>query len=41
MKLVDKANEGSLAASHDMDQRGEARSGVGPAIERLEESLSK
>ncbi|KAL3729232.1 hypothetical protein ACJRO7_026349 [Eucalyptus globulus] len=29
LKLVEKANEGSLAASRDMDQRGEARSGVG------------
>ncbi|KAI6678957.1 hypothetical protein NL676_039753 [Syzygium grande] len=41
LKLVEKANEGSLAASRDMDQRGEARSGVGAAIERLEENLSK
>ncbi|XP_030553717.1 uncharacterized protein LOC115757567 isoform X2 [Rhodamnia argentea] len=41
LKLVDKANEGSLSASGDMDQRGGARSGVGAAIERLEENLSK
>ncbi|XP_030473594.1 uncharacterized protein LOC115691164 [Syzygium oleosum] len=41
LKLVEKANEGSLAASRDMYQRGEARSGVGAAIERLEENLSK
>lgn len=41
LKLVEKANEGSLAASRDMDQREGARSGVGAAIDRLEGNLSK
>ncbi|KAF8031842.1 hypothetical protein BT93_D0915 [Corymbia citriodora subsp. variegata] len=41
LKLVEIANEGSLAASRDMDQMGEPRSGVGAAIERLEQNLSK
>lgn len=40
LKLVEKANEGNLSAHPDSDQR-EARSGVGAAIERLEENLNK
>lgn len=37
LKLIEKANEGNMAAHPDSDQRG----GVGAAIERLEENLSK
>lgn len=37
IKLIEKANEGNM----DSYQRGEARSGVGAAIERLEENLNK
>ncbi|XP_068309148.1 uncharacterized protein [Pyrus communis] len=40
LKLVEKANEGNAAAHPDSDQR-EARSGVGAAIDRLEENLNK
>ncbi|KAM1147200.1 uncharacterized protein LOC126626180 [Malus sylvestris] len=40
LKLVEKANEGNLAALPHSDQR-EATSGVGAAIERLEETLNK
>ncbi|XP_048443799.1 uncharacterized protein LOC125467851 isoform X2 [Pyrus x bretschneideri] len=40
LKLVEKANEGNAAAHPDSDQR-EARSGVGTAIDRLEENLNK
>ena len=40
LKLVEKANEGKLAAYPDSDQRRE-KSGVSAAIERLEENLSK
>lgn len=39
MKLVDKANEGNMAA--ESGQGGDATSGVGAAIDRLEEHLSK
>jgi hypothetical protein len=37
LKLIEKANEGNMAAHPDSVQRG----GVGAAIERLEENLSK
>ncbi|KAJ0048086.1 hypothetical protein Pint_15465 [Pistacia integerrima] len=40
LKLVEKANEGSMAAYHNSGG-GEAKSGVGAAIDRLEENLSK
>lgn len=39
LKLVDKANEGNMAA--ESGQGGDAKSGVGAAIDRLEEHLSK
>jgi len=39
LKLIEKANESNMAAHPDSDQR--ARSGVGAAIDRLEENLSK
>ncbi|KAJ4712359.1 Mitochondrial import inner membrane translocase subunit Tim17/Tim22/Tim23 family protein [Melia azedarach] len=38
LKLVEKANEGNMGAPN---QGGEAKSGVGAAIDRLEEHLSK
>ncbi|XP_010251185.1 PREDICTED: uncharacterized protein LOC104593161 isoform X2 [Nelumbo nucifera] len=41
LKLVEKANEENLAAYSTLDENGEAKSGVGAAIERLEGSLSK
>lgn len=40
LKLVEKANEGNIAAK-DSGQREEAKSGLGAAIERLEENLNK
>lgn len=40
LKLVQIANEGNPAAHPNSDQR-EAKSGVGAAIERLEENLNK
>lgn len=40
LKLVEIANEGNPAAHPNSDQR-EAKSGVGAAIERLEENLNK
>ncbi|KAI4343743.1 hypothetical protein L6164_011054 [Bauhinia variegata] len=41
LKLVEKANEGNAEASPDLDRRGEVKSGVGVAIEKLEGNLSK
>lgn len=41
LKLVEMANEGNPAAHPELNQGGEAKSGVGAAIERLEESLKK
>ncbi|OMO59991.1 hypothetical protein CCACVL1_24494 [Corchorus capsularis] len=40
LKLVEKANEGNMGAK-DPGQRGEAKSGLGAAIDRLEENLNK
>ncbi|KAK8499538.1 hypothetical protein V6N13_097220 [Hibiscus sabdariffa] len=40
LKLVEKANEGNAAAK-DSREMGEAKSGLGAAIDRLEESLNK
>uniref|UniRef100_A0A2C9W0C1 Complex I assembly factor TIMMDC1, mitochondrial n=1 Tax=Manihot esculenta TaxID=3983 RepID=A0A2C9W0C1_MANES len=39
LKLIEKANEGNPALNPDLDGRGEVKSGVGAAIERLEGSL--
>lgn len=41
LKLVEKANEGNPAAHIGSDQGGEKKSGVGAAIDRLEENLNK
>lgn len=41
LKLAEKANEGNPAAHIDSDQGGEKKSGVGAAIERLEENFNK
>lgn len=41
LKLVEKANEGRLAAYPELDEKGEVKSGVSAAIERLEGSLNK
>lgn len=41
LKLIEKANEVNEAAHLGSDQRGEAKSGVSAAIERLEENLNK
>ncbi|PSS07772.1 RPII140-upstream protein [Actinidia chinensis var. chinensis] len=41
LKLVEKANEGRLAAASERYDSQEAKSGVGAAIERLEGQLSK
>lgn len=41
LKLVEKANEGNLAGHLDSDQGGDKKSGVGAAIDRLEEQLTK
>ncbi|EXC26101.1 hypothetical protein L484_002913 [Morus notabilis] len=41
LKLVEKANEGNPAAHLGSDQGGEKKSGVGAAIDRLEENLNK
>ncbi|KAK2978078.1 hypothetical protein RJ640_005199, partial [Escallonia rubra] len=41
LKLVEKANEERLAAFPKADGSKEAKSGVGAAIDRLEENLSK
>ncbi|XVF09318.1 hypothetical protein REPUB_Repub07fG0082200 [Reevesia pubescens] len=40
LKLVEKANEGTIAG-RDSGEREEAKSGIGAAIERLEENLNK
>lgn len=40
LKLVEKANEGNMAAKPS-GEMGEAKSGLGAAIERLEENLNK
>ena len=40
LKLVEKANEGNTTAKYS-GEMGEAKSGLGAAIERLEESLNK
>ncbi|KAJ9140307.1 hypothetical protein P3X46_030969 [Hevea brasiliensis] len=39
LKLIEKANEGNPALNPDLDGRGQAKSGVGAAIERLEGNL--
>ncbi|WCJ36090.1 Mitochondrial import inner membrane translocase subunit Tim17/Tim22/Tim23 family protein [Euphorbia peplus] len=39
LKLIEKANEENLALNSDSRAKGEAKSGVGAAIERLEENL--
>ncbi|GMH21494.1 hypothetical protein Nepgr_023336 [Nepenthes gracilis] len=41
LKLVEKANEGRMAAPSEMDEKEEAKGGVGAAIERLERTLSR
>ncbi|KAL5749577.1 hypothetical protein ACOSP7_024180 [Xanthoceras sorbifolium] len=41
LKLVEKANEENMAAYPRSDQGGEVKSGVGAAIDRLEENLNK
>ncbi|KAK9117192.1 hypothetical protein Sjap_016139 [Stephania japonica] len=41
LKLVEKANEERSAARSEADDKGVSRSGVGAAIERLEENLGK
>lgn len=42
LKLVEKANEGNQALAYpNTVQKGESKSGVGAAIERLGESLNK
>ncbi|KAI5660722.1 hypothetical protein M9H77_20045 [Catharanthus roseus] len=41
LKLVEKANEGSIAASSDANDSVEAKTGVAAAIDRLEGHLSK
>lgn len=41
LKLVEKANEGNMTAYHNSGEGGEAKSGVGAAIDRLEENLRK
>lgn len=41
MKLVEKANEGNPAAHPQLARKGEVKSGVSAAIERLEENLNK
>ncbi|KAF6164083.1 hypothetical protein GIB67_017667 [Kingdonia uniflora] len=41
LKLVEKANKESLATSPEPNESGESKSGVGAAIERLEQSLRK
>lgn len=41
LKLVEKANEGNSAPHIGSDQGGEKKSGVGAAIDRLEENLNK
>ncbi|KAA3454966.1 Mitochondrial inner membrane translocase subunit Tim17/Tim22/Tim23/peroxisomal protein PMP24 [Gossypium australe] len=40
LKLVEKANEGNMAAKSS-GEIGEAKSGLGAAIDRLEENLNK
>ncbi|XP_034673377.1 uncharacterized protein LOC117904726 [Vitis riparia] len=41
LKLLETANEGRLAAYPDSDQIGQAKGGVGAAIDRLEGKLNK
>lgn len=42
LKLVERANEGNPSASTNLeDERDERKSGVGAAIERLEENFNK
>jgi len=41
LKLVEKANEGRQAVHPEVNEKGEVKSGVGAAIERLEGSLTK
>lgn len=41
LKLVEKANEGRPAMPPEVNEKGEVKSGVGAAIERLEGSLTK
>lgn len=41
LKLLETANEGRLAAYPDSDQVGQAKGGVGAAIDRLEGKLNK